>query len=460
MISRIQLIWRETLLDQSFSAENFRKIFDLENRKGNFLEGKYFPELKEITFEIKQSVSDIRALRRSKNNFSKSEYLAKQKALHQKKTDLKEKKEERLTKLLEKVAEEVNQKNFTFGITEQDVGLNKPVYREEQKPSTFFVLKQLQYNFRKLYKVKQGNRHNIVCQIRDVLPSKFPKFYIKTDIKSFYESIPRKKLLERLESDSLLTQTSKKFIRKILYEFEQVSGSTDGLPRGIGISAYLAELYMRDVDKEISNNQGVKFYVRYVDDIFILGFLSPDEDSSLIKNRIDHVLTSYGLTPNPLKTTYEDVSSTLTSPIEYLGYKFSMTAGVLSLSLTTSKIDRYCSRIDASFDAYDKDLASNPTRANKLLLQRIRFLTSNTRLSNNKKNVITGVYFSNNLITTTESLTAIDTHLSGKVNLVAHARLKARLSKLSAVDGFTQRRFFKFSSKELSEIVRVWKHVS
>ena len=137
-----------------------------------------------------------------------------------------------------------------------------------------------------------------------------------------------------------------------------------------------------------------------------------------------------------------------------------MVAGVVTLSLTTSKIDRYCSRIDASFEAYDKDLVDNPTRANKLLFQRIRFLTSNTRLSNNKKNVITGIYFSNNLITSTESLTAIDTHLSGKVDLVAHTRLKNRLSKLSVVDGFAQRRFFKFTSKELSEIVRVWKHVA
>lgn len=413
-----------------------------------------------MTFEIKQSVSDIRTLRRSKNNFSKAEYLTKQKELNQKKSILKEKKEERLTALLEEVVEEANQKNFSFGITEQDVGLNKPVYREEQKPSTFFVLKQLQYNFRKLYKVKQGNRHNIVCQIRDVLPSKFPKFYVKTDIKSFYESIPRKKLLERLESDSLLTQTSKKFIRKILYEFEQVSGSTDGLPRGVGISAYLAELYMRDVDNEIRNNQGVKFYVRYVDDIFVLGFLAPNEDSSLIKNHVDQVLTSYGLTANPIKTTSESITSSLASPIEYLGYKFSMAAGVVTLSLTASKIGRYCSRIDASFDAYDKDLPRNPSGASKLLLQRIRFLTSNTRLSNNKKNVITGIYFSNNLITCTESLTAIDTHLSAKVDLVAHARLKNRLSKLSVADGFTQRRFFKFTSKELSEIVRVWKHVS
>lgn len=36
------------MLDQSFSAENFRKILDIENRKGFYLEGEFYADIDEI----------------------------------------------------------------------------------------------------------------------------------------------------------------------------------------------------------------------------------------------------------------------------------------------------------------------------------------------------------------------------------------------------------------------------
>ena len=43
-----------------------------------------------------------------------------------------------------------------------------------------------------------------------------------------------------------------------------------GVPRGIGISSLLSEIYMRDLDDCIKKRPEVIFYARYVDDIFIL----------------------------------------------------------------------------------------------------------------------------------------------------------------------------------------------
>ena len=48
------------MLDQSFSAENFRKILDYENRKGLYLEGEYFQDIEIITEEIKKCNTEIR----------------------------------------------------------------------------------------------------------------------------------------------------------------------------------------------------------------------------------------------------------------------------------------------------------------------------------------------------------------------------------------------------------------
>ena len=41
-------------LDQSFSSNNLRKIFDYENRKGNYLEGRFFSEEGEFSSQIEE----------------------------------------------------------------------------------------------------------------------------------------------------------------------------------------------------------------------------------------------------------------------------------------------------------------------------------------------------------------------------------------------------------------------
>ncbi len=81
------------MVDQSFSAENFRKIFDYENRKGVYLEGLFFPRVEKLTKEIKDSVRDIKKYRRKKYTIAADEYEQKKEELNEKKKELKEKKE-------------------------------------------------------------------------------------------------------------------------------------------------------------------------------------------------------------------------------------------------------------------------------------------------------------------------------------------------------------------------------
>ena len=47
------------MLDQSFSVENFAKIVDLQNRKGNYLEKEFFPEVYKIDVKIGTSMSQL-----------------------------------------------------------------------------------------------------------------------------------------------------------------------------------------------------------------------------------------------------------------------------------------------------------------------------------------------------------------------------------------------------------------
>jgi hypothetical protein len=62
-------------------------------------------------------------------------------------------------------------------------------------------MKQLQYNVFRTFKVKQANRYQIVKQVKVLLQDKFPKFIIRTDIRSFYENVPQYELLKLIENN-------------------------------------------------------------------------------------------------------------------------------------------------------------------------------------------------------------------------------------------------------------------
>ncbi|MCW8959974.1 MAG: RNA-directed DNA polymerase [Ignavibacteriaceae bacterium] len=451
------------MLDQSFSTANFRKIVDIENRKGIYLEGEFFPDVEKKSKEIQLVKSELRTLKQQKKAFTEDEYESKKAELSTKFENLKEQKEELLTGELEVISSKVNSKGFTFGIKEVDIGTPKKAFVAERNPATFFALKQIQHNIRRLYKVKQANRHQIVSQLRELLGDKFPKYILRTDISSFYESIPRKQLLEKLRDDPLLTLASKKIIRRILFEYSAITGNDVGLPRGIGISAYLAELYMREIDRTIRDYPGVLYYARYVDDIFIIFCPPPNIGTRLFRRTVVNEFKNLGLKRNRKKTQIITTDSGVTHSVQYLGYKFSIGSGPVELRMTDKKIRRYKQRIDLTFSAYDKKSRmpkKYETKARSLLEKRVRFLTSNTRLVNNKKNVVSGIFFSNSLLTELSDLSALDSYLSAKISGLSSTRLKNRLSSQSFAKGFQTRRYHKFSAHDLCKIVEVWKHVS
>lgn len=454
------------MLDQSFSAENFRKIFDIENRKGNYLEGEFFPEIETQSQKVQACIGELRALKSKKADHTPEEYEALRVKLSDKLETLRKKREEMLAAKLEEVSGKVCSKEFSFGIKEVDIGKPKKVFVAERSAETLFALKQIQYNIRRLYKVKQSNRHEIICQLRELLADAMPKYIVRTDISSFYETIPRGTLLKKLRDDPLLTLQSKKIIRRILYEYGKVTGSHTGLPRGVGISAYLAELYMRDMDSSIRNYPGVLYYARYVDDIVVIYCPPPNVGTLNFRQLIAGSFRGLGLKRNRTKTQLFKVASKASYQMTYLGYQFEVgpkTANgpvVVDLRMSPEKIARYKKRMDLAFDAYTKHSKVSEASARRLLERRLRFLTGNTRLVNNKKNVVSGIYFSNPLLNTVQDLVDLDAYLQTKIALFPTGRLKNRLAKQSFVHGFQAKRYHKFSAQNLFDIVEVWKHAS
>src|SRR5690606_22245280 len=93
---------------------------------------------------------------------------------------------------------------------------------------------------------------------------------------------------------------------------------------------------------------------------------------------------------------------------DYLGYSIEFGHGAVKTKLTTKKVDKYRKRIKASFEHYFHLSKVDEKVARRILVKRIRFLTGNTRLTNNKKNILVGIYYSNKQLTELSQLNDLD----------------------------------------------------
>ena len=440
------------MLDQSFSADNFRRILDLANRKGVHVEEKFsMTAIRDINKQIKECNNDLRIKRKAGD----SEAIN---ALYEKKKKLRDQKDLMLQSELEKVSQKIADKSFRIELKEVKIPNKKTLYTTPNTPEHFFALKQIQHNLARLFGVKQANRNSIIEQVISLVGDNFPKHIIRTDIENFYESIPHKPLLQKIHRDNLLTPLSRKILTDVLKSYNDKSGTDKGIPRGIGVSAYLAELYMRDIDNDILDLPGVTYYARYVDDIIIIFTPSPGEEGRNYLQEVRECVEKRQVHLNDQKTDSIDLSTTtVTRSFSYLGYHIIFSKREVSTKLTDSKINKYKTRIESAFNHYVNYSKIDEKSARKILVKRIRFLTGNTRLTNNKKNILVGIYYSNAQLTNTEQLNDIYDFLVDQISQkITSPHLKARLKKYKFLTGFGDKRFSPFTTEELSEIMEVW----
>lgn len=336
----------------------------------------------------------------------------------------------------------------------------KPIYCIDGSPETFFVVKQLQRNIHRIYNVKQSSRHDLACKVRDTVGSGFPFEIVRTDISNFYESIDRKRLYAKLDEDQLLSSSSKRFIRQIFDAYFELSGNSTGIPRGVGISAYLSELFLRPVDRAVKDISGVVLYCRYVDDIFA-AFARPPSGKALgsYKDQLSQILITHGLAANAAKTTELDLANGNSIKFDYLGYSYIATINTVRIAPSDTKIEKLKLRLAAAFSAYNFTNSVHPRTAFREIVARVKFLTGNTRLKNSKSVAATGIYYNNPIVTDFSQYEMLDSLLKSNIKAIKRPKLRARLKAFGFKRGFLERRFYNLSSRELAVIVRAWKHV-
>ncbi|MGE4299097.1 MAG: antiviral reverse transcriptase Drt3a [Desulfovibrionaceae bacterium] len=359
----------------------------------------------------------------------------------------------------------------------------KTVYTTSSLRDTL-VIRKINDVVRRIYKVKQSDRSIIIKQIKSLLSDSTSYSIIRTDISSFYESISKKIAIKKIESDGIVTQKIIKLIRK-LYGTARKDGHC-GLMRGLGLSATLSEIYMRDFDAGIRRTQGVFYYARYVDDIIIFTINDPndllDKIPAILPDGLSLNYDKTRITHIPCKKTVKVYSDTFkclnagscssqTKLVSFLGYSITFSCHNkqqkrknVYITISRKKINKIKTRIVRSFQEYIK------TKDYDLLKQRLVFLTSNYKIeSNNRKSyIMAGIYYNYPLLTEPyDCLNSLDIFLRNIIFAKTNAfwkklRLSSSkknvLKKYSFKVGYEKRISNNFTVEDIDTIKKCWQY--
>ena len=354
------------------------------------------------------------------------------------------------------------------------------------------VLRRLTAVISQAYRIKQADRTAIVKQIISLIEEGAPKYILRLDVASFYETIDRQRVLNKIREDRSISNHSLSLLEKFFGRLTAVL--PNGLPRGMGLSAALSELYLADLDKKIRQTPGVYYFARYVDDIIIFLNSNPSELQENIEQWLPPGMTlnkkkclSFYIgcrcthlcihQPKPCPCTGKKCtckpSKDKEHQLDYVGYRIYFSDVIKdgrspqasTIRISEKKIKRIKSRITLAFLAFRGDHKFD------LLYQRIRFLTENHTLkaAMSKGNLKTGIRYNYPLITDKADLENLDIFLRNtlfsskktfglKLHPLLNFAQRAALQKLSFVSGFNANRSRRLPSTLVKTIRKCWKH--
>ncbi|HHR6391372.1 TPA: antiviral reverse transcriptase Drt3a [Providencia alcalifaciens] len=335
------------------------------------------------------------------------------------------------------------------------------------------ILRRCDYILKKLFDINVKNRHLIIDELVVFIKENPSYTIVRTDIKSFFESIEHSFLINELDNKKELSYITYNIIFQLIQSYKLTAGTNKGVPRGLEISSSLAEIALIKFDREINKNNDVLYYGRFVDDIILV-----------MKNNADHISFLKKILPGGLALNKLKSKSILLKSFpeykgdfyfNYLGYKFSFPNIDLSgkkrkgvfrtvvISISESKIKKIKSNISKAFYAFYRD------NNFELLMDRLFFLSTNRTIlcEKTKRKIPTGIYFNYSKITDKADLNNIDLFLkkmifdkSIRINKVRRNSFNKhqinRLLKINFESSFCNIVYKKFNINRLKEITRIW----
>lgn len=171
------------------------------------------------------------------------------------------------------------------------------------------------------------------------------KYCLKMDVRRFYENVNKDILKDKLRK----TFKDKKLLR-LLDKIIDSYPAKKGIPIGSYLSQYFGNFYLNDLDHYIKEDLHCKKYVRYMDDMVILG--SSKEELHEIRKSVEKYLNNE--LKLELKGNYQ-VFPTRVRGIDFVGYRFFGDYTLLRKS-TCKKFKRKMNKISKKNDLAYEDL--------------------------------------------------------------------------------------------------------
>ncbi|MBJ3785933.1 antiviral reverse transcriptase Drt3a [Devosia sediminis] len=343
-------------------------------------------------------------------------------------------------------------------------------------PATNIVLNRASRILRSGANVKQTDRTTTVKRISKILSEGARHRVYQFDIQSFYETIDLSDVWDYVDNlPSTDRQTS-----KVLRSFVDLcsDNSISGAPRGLGISAVLAELSLREFDLKLKSLATTYFYARYVDDILLI---TSGDEAPLQTNELVAGLLPSGLRLHPTKSKHFDLaahaknSPASESEINFLGYRMAISEirrtederlhRIVSLDISSKKVSRLKVRIARATLEFLTDGKFSDFE------DRMKVLSGNYNIveSRWRRRINVGLYCNYRLVDAdrSTSLPAMDKFLrawilgyggtlSSRLAAALTPQQSARLIAFSFEASFRSRRFYHFPANRLRELRKCW----
>lgn len=339
------------------------------------------------------------------------------------------------------------------------------------------LLRHVNANLRRLTAVKQDDRQFIVECISQLLREGVPFRVYKFDISQFYESTNAHQIVEKLQSDVGFSGQSVRALASFFNELRAL-GIT-GLPRGLSISATLSEYLLRSFDSRMAGLEGVWFYARFVDDIFLIRNSQINASKTLedAKEALPPGLTfNEKSRPFDFKSHAKKKASDLEHSVDFLGYEFNVShvyrdsdgklRRAVRIDISKSKVRKLKTRFALSVVRFNRDGNFDD------LHDRTRLLTSNFRFKDRDTGALrsSGIYFNYPLVDAASStaLSELDRfvrntlhspHGKNRIRPTLSVAQRKQLCRLTFSAGFAEKRFYSFKSARLAEMVSCWSYV-
>lgn len=355
------------------------------------------------------------------------------------------------------------------------------------------VIRKINDNIRRCYGLSQPNRASLIRTAKQALRETTPKTIIRIDLKGCFESISRGRVFKQLRTDARVSTETMALLDTLFRQAAKrfPGRMPDGIPRGLTVSASLAELILREVDAKLRMLPGLYLMLRYVDDILI--FTTADESTAW--SSVTGVIRGLGLRLNYAKSGKWRVACLCErtcvhgtkcpcggkgkcrcatnklgqKEIEYLGYKLIVGAHNASSKNKVFSIlsDRKSAKIKTRIAKAEVDLRTTGDWC--LFSDRISYLVSNQRVAvePGKRGLFNGLSYTHSEYEEPEAASGVGTlkDLDGFYQVALRRVVStmaskpanyAKLKSMSFISGFHDRRRTKFSAARVKRIKDCW----